>query len=509
MLHKLHFTHLVFLLSSVISTTAIYISYKTGWMLAYNDAAAHLNTARRMVDNLTPGFVQIGSVWLPLLHILELPFVLNYTLWQTGLAGAIVSSLSFIIGAVFLFKLLMYVTENRWTSLLSVLVFITNLNFLYLQTTAMFEPLLIALALGSVYFFTKWAREFVLRDLVLAALFTMLATLTRYDGWALFLASSAFVLSYTLLIKKKIQEGPLIVFVFLAGFGIILWLIYNGLIFGDPLYFANSEFSAKAQQDILESRDTLQTKHNLPISVATYTIAVLINNGIIMFTLFIAGLLVYLRRIPRRPYYLAPMLLLVPYLFNIVSLYIGQSVIWLPMIKPFFETYFNARYGILLLPAVAFFVGIFASYSSIAKHFVLYAVVLQAVLFLHPSILPVFGNEGIITLRDTVSSVNSQTKAASQFLHDNHTGGLILVSSASADAFIFRTGIPLKNFITEGTGHYWREAVAEPAQHATWLVFFQDHTDRVGRAMKRYKRLEKNYQKVYEDQTYQIWKRQD
>ncbi len=36
----------------------------------------------------------------------------------------------------------------------------------------------------------RWSREFLLNDLILAAFFTMLATLTRYDGWALFVAGS-------------------------------------------------------------------------------------------------------------------------------------------------------------------------------------------------------------------------------------------------------------------------------------------------------------------------------
>jgi hypothetical protein len=92
-------------------------------------------------------------------------------------------------------------------------------------------------------------------------------------------------------------------------------------------------------------------------------------------------------------------------------------------------------------------------------------------------------------------------------LHAHHQSGLILVSSASSDAFIFRAGIPLKNFITEGTGIYWKESLQDPGKHATWLVFFQDRTDRVGKAIPQDVVLEKSFERVYKDQTYQIWKK--
>src|SRR4051794_19433560 len=60
--------------------------YSKGYVCYYGDAEAHLNIARRIVDSLTPGRDQIGTVWLPLPHLLMLPFAANDHLWQTGLA---------------------------------------------------------------------------------------------------------------------------------------------------------------------------------------------------------------------------------------------------------------------------------------------------------------------------------------------------------------------------------------------------------------------------------------
>ena len=40
-------------------------------VLSHYDAKAHLVVARRVIDNLTPGWQQIGAVWLPLPHLLQ------------------------------------------------------------------------------------------------------------------------------------------------------------------------------------------------------------------------------------------------------------------------------------------------------------------------------------------------------------------------------------------------------------------------------------------------------
>lgn len=105
---------IVVLLTVFVSFVAIYVAYQTDLILAYNDATAHLNTARRVIDSLTPGIVQLGSVWLPLLHILQIPFVTNYFLWQSGLAGSIVSSASFVFASYFIYQLIVYFTKKPY-----------------------------------------------------------------------------------------------------------------------------------------------------------------------------------------------------------------------------------------------------------------------------------------------------------------------------------------------------------------------------------------------------------
>ena len=49
-------------------TYAAWVYAGAGLTLSHYDAKAHLVVARRVIDSLTPGWKQIGAVWLPLPH---------------------------------------------------------------------------------------------------------------------------------------------------------------------------------------------------------------------------------------------------------------------------------------------------------------------------------------------------------------------------------------------------------------------------------------------------------
>src|SRR4051794_12114306 len=68
-----------------ISVTSFIIYYFNGLGLAYNDARSHLDIGRRVVEGLKPGFAQLGSVWLPLPHLLMVPTIWSDFMWHTGL----------------------------------------------------------------------------------------------------------------------------------------------------------------------------------------------------------------------------------------------------------------------------------------------------------------------------------------------------------------------------------------------------------------------------------------
>src|SRR5437763_1220172 len=78
---------LVIFLTSI-SSASFYYFYANKLGVAYNDARSHLDIGRRVVENLKPGFAQLGSVWLPLPHLLMTLTVWNDFMWHSGLSGA-------------------------------------------------------------------------------------------------------------------------------------------------------------------------------------------------------------------------------------------------------------------------------------------------------------------------------------------------------------------------------------------------------------------------------------
>jgi len=62
------------LLAAMVSFTALLYFLQRDLILIYGDAEGHINIARRIFDSRTPGLLQIGTVWLPLPHLLT-PFV--------------------------------------------------------------------------------------------------------------------------------------------------------------------------------------------------------------------------------------------------------------------------------------------------------------------------------------------------------------------------------------------------------------------------------------------------
>src|SRR5262252_11230645 len=80
--------------------------FKNGEVLLYGDAVAHINIARRVFDSKTPGLLQLGTVWLPLPHLLIIPFILSKQMWQSGAGGSIPSMVAYVAGTVGIFRLL-------------------------------------------------------------------------------------------------------------------------------------------------------------------------------------------------------------------------------------------------------------------------------------------------------------------------------------------------------------------------------------------------------------------
>ena len=283
-------------IASVMSIAAILYFFSQDQIILYGDAESHLNISKRVVSSITPGLAQLGGIWLPLPHLLMTPFVYFDFLWRTGLAGAIISGISFVVTAVYLYKFAFVITKKRLAGVFAFLFFATNGNALYMQSTPMTEILLVAFfTLSSYYMYVYLINRQNTLALLHAAFFGFAATLTRYDGWFLVIIEAG-VIAFLYLRERKERkrlEGQIILFCTLGFFGIGLWLLWNFLILGNPLYFTDSPFSAKSQQQNWLARGELPTYHNLLLSFEYYGATVFANIGVIATALSTLGIILY------------------------------------------------------------------------------------------------------------------------------------------------------------------------------------------------------------------------
>lgn len=164
--------------------------------LSHYDAKAHLVVARRMLDSLTPGWEQIGAVWLPLPHLIQaLPVQVDW-IYRTGASGVAVSVGCYALTAWSIFATVRLLTHSAAAAAAAATIFAANPNVLYLQSTPMTEPLLFALTTLEVFLLTRWVAAGRLVVPTDAGWVMVLACLTRYEAWpitAAAWAASAYV----------------------------------------------------------------------------------------------------------------------------------------------------------------------------------------------------------------------------------------------------------------------------------------------------------------------------
>lgn len=144
---------------AVAGTVAAIHYARLGLTLAHYDARAHLVVARRILDSLTPGWQQIGAVWLPLPHILNMLPVQVDAWYRTGFSGVAISVLSMALGAGSLTSIILRTTGSIVAAVTGAALLLLNPNVLYLQSTPMTEPLLFGLTLFSIAATALWVDE--------------------------------------------------------------------------------------------------------------------------------------------------------------------------------------------------------------------------------------------------------------------------------------------------------------------------------------------------------------
>jgi len=489
---------------AVASFAAILWSWRHAAMLNYGDAVAHLHIARRVFDSRLPRLSQLGSVWLPLPHLLMIPFVQVYSWWANGFAGVIPSALAYLAACAGLYRL-----ARRWLSCsaaaLSLAFFAANPNLLYLQTTAMTEPLFLCEMIWAAVWLVEWhailktrnsdpanrkresRRAVQLLWLIAAAL--VASIFTRYDGWVMALLAWGCI-GLTLARSGGLRSRTFWLATVLVVAAPIAWFIYNTAAFGDWLYFMRGPYSAKAIE-IRTSAPGFPPHpgwHNPWVALLFFVKAAELDAaaaawGNVLLVLALMGT-AWAWFTARRRAFVWALLLWLPVPFYAYSVAYGSVPIFLPPWWP--HSWYNTRYGMELLPAFALGLGFVAqivlaavlefkpreSKSSLPEYAfaLLFALVaLNAYRMLRERPLVYVESTKNIQARGPLFT---QVPPALRTLLASQPNGIVLMDTSLYPEIVTLTGIPLRQTINESDQDIYRAALSAPAAHAAIVLAF-------------------------------------
>ncbi|MCS4538142.1 MAG: hypothetical protein HYY67_04720 [Thaumarchaeota archaeon] len=424
-------------------------------LLYYGDSISHLVAGRKLVDWQNPGIYQLGTVWLPLLHVVLIPPALNDFLFASGLAGTVINLPSLILASFYITRMAYNWFKSEKIATLTGLIFALNPSVIYMGIVPMQESLFLFFAVSSAYYAYAWYENTTARNLYIAAILTILATLTRYEGW--FLPIALAVLAASKIRTESIRVNLINFLCVLASFaGIVFWFLWNALAFGDPLAFINIPFYSYLAQ--ATSRPFRESLYLQPLSSAQIlSTAMEVMYGAPLLIISLIGLIAFAAKkgeSKNRMIFVA--LLALPLAVIYISLVLGLGEIF----HQGGGIWFNSRFLVLASSIVSF-----GSVAVGVPKKKLFVIILAAIIVLstsfgairqlgypNPPMVMKEAYAGFSYRNETFSAIET-----AKILQHNFNDGTILMLTSSGDAhkIMIFSGIHLVNFRDLFAGEPW------------------------------------------------------
>lgn len=491
------------LLIGALSIAALFFYYSRQQLLLYGDAVAHINIARRVVDNRHPleSYGQLGTVWLPLQHVAMLPFVWIDALWRSGIAGSIPSMVAYVVGTLGIFRLVS-ARAPKLVAYFAAAIYALNPNLLYMQTTAMNEPIFLAFFVWTVVYLDEFLRASSppsvglhvqaaqlkpQRALEASGMTLAGGAYTRYDGWFVALIVIVAILYIFARWWRRVENKArrrslaksLTEVLVLNALVPVYWLVYTYCVSGYGLDFLNGPYSAKAIALRTTARGVqpYPGQHDLFTAALYFLKSAKLNMGSgvwgqALFALAFAGTVAAVWKFRRYGVFL---LLWLPLPFYALSIAYGSVPIYLPVWYPF--SYYNVRYGLELLPVFAVFPAILTGFASERmNHKATQTALWAALIALVATSYGAVYRETPITLRE--AQVNSRGRTVMERALANSLEGLprsatLLMYGAEYPGALQQAGIPWRRVISEGEHPDWDWALLDGVSHADYIVACQ------------------------------------
>jgi hypothetical protein len=431
---------IVALAAAVAGTVAAIVYARLDLTLSHYDARAHLVVSRRVFDSLTPGWRQLGALWLPLPHLINAVPVQWDAAYRSGMLAVAISIGAMACGLGALARHLHHAGVTAWASAIITLGILANPSVLYLQSTPMTEPLLIGASLVALHTVGKFLASDNATDLKRAGLSLSALVLIRYEGW-LVAAGLLAIAALTLGLQRvrltlRLASFPVIAilaFLCLSKASTGAWFVAGG--------FFVPENPALRQP--LTALDQITTGlRELAGS------GIVIAGGLGGLTALLFGL--------RRPAAVLPVALALPLLLPLLAFTSGHP--------------FRIRYMIPLVAACWSLAGV--GLAQLPRRWQVFLAALLVVLAL-VQVPPFAGGTPMVIEAQRERPQQRARDVVTRYLASHHDRTPILASMGSLGHYMQETsaiGLDIRDFVHEGNGDLWAGALERPSSHVNWIL---------------------------------------
>ena len=426
-----------------------------GLTLSHYDARGHLVVARRIADSLTPGWQQLGAVWLPLPHLLNaIPVQLDWC-YRTGGSAVAISILAFALATASLAWIVAKVTGSLVAAGLTAVVFALNPNVLYLQATPMTEPLLLGLTIAGVALLIDWCEPHTAQGTTPARASASavgwmfaLACLTRYEAWPV----TATALAAAVWVRRERAESWREAAADVARIGlypaaaILAFCLFSRVVVGQ--WFVSGGFFTPENVALGRPRLAADQIAWGVRAISGYGLTALGAAGLA------AAAAVGLAQARRRH-------LMIP-----IALAASAALPW----TAFIEGHpYRIRYMVPLIAAEAVGAGFVAGLSKRFR-IVTAALVLAAAAW---ELRPLDITAPMVVEAQWDQPNIARRRPMSDYLRAEYHGETVMASMGSLGHYMQElsgSGLRLKDFLHEGNGDIWLNALENPRPFAGWIL---------------------------------------
>lgn len=283
-------------------------------------------------------FASIGLVWNPLPSVLQLPFVAIAELWKpivtNGISAAIVTSAFAAGSCVLLYRAFQRYNVSKFKTIVFVVLYGLNPYIFFYGFNGMSEMIFFYMIIYTVSCLNLWMSEGTPSYIMKIGFTLALAFFCRYEAIPFAAAVGFGVLTIIFFSDKQKKfipacnrkeryfyaEGTGIILYTPLLYSIFIWIIFNLVITGNPLYFLNSAYS-----------NSSQSEYAAFVGTSLEAFSYVMKKSLPFISVFIAIIIVRIisRRLLKSDFFILLCLVITMILFHYLMLLKGNSYGWL------------------------------------------------------------------------------------------------------------------------------------------------------------------------------------